>query len=77
MNTSTASAQTPDTTLTYEKLGVCTYFVGRTTNDSLPPITLSSGARAFHMQDYLTPDEADRLGDALKAMAAQVREASS
>lgn len=46
----------------------------RVGKDTLPPVRLTvhpQGPTSF--QDYLTPDEADRLGDALKAAAAEAR----
>lgn len=45
----------------------------QTSHDSIPPIVLAVHHGAFNFDDYLTPDEADRLADALKAEAAKAR----
>jgi hypothetical protein len=39
--------------------------VGPTDNENLSSVTISVLAGAFALQDYLTPDEARRLGQAL------------
>lgn len=54
-----------------------TYLVAKTSpgGGGLLPVTLAISSRrgGFTVHDYLTPDEADRLADALKAMAARAR----
>lgn len=53
-----------------------TYLVAKTSpGGGLLPVTLAISSRrgGFTVHDYLTANEADRLADALKAMAARVR----
>ncbi len=41
---------------------------------SMEPITLAAGSGVYHMQDYLTPEQADKIAGALKEHAAYARE---
>jgi hypothetical protein len=68
---------TNDTSLRYHPLG---YFKSEYTvqltgpeGPTLPPIMFSISTGLVRVQDYLSPGEADHLGDALKVEAARAR----